>query len=178
MSSATLAVYQPKSEKCESSLLALLFGIGIVGSGRKHRWFARDGALAQHWWIWCSASLIAFGITTGVGVTALAEHLGSRTWKILGDSAFVLSGVASSLASLALFVRFADRRDRTFDRFRENAYGSCLVHYAFVSWLQLALLNEHLPALNSGFLVFVGASLLSWGTAAILRRIPLGLRAR
>ena len=73
-----------------------------------------------------------------------------------GDSACVWSCAASSFAFLALLVRFAARRNRVFDNFRENAYGVHLVHYAFVSRLQLALLKAHLSALAKGALVFVG----------------------
>jgi hypothetical protein len=52
-----------------------------------------------------------------------------------------------------------------------------LTHYAFVSWLQYALLKPQLPAIAKGSLVFAGAVLLSWGTTAALRRIPAVSRA-
>lgn len=89
-----------------------------------------------------------------------------------------MSCAASSFAFLALFVRFAGKRHLVFDSFSENAYGIYLVHYAFVSWLQLSLLKAHLSALSKGTLVFVGASLLSWGTVRLLRRVPLGSFSR
>jgi hypothetical protein len=47
-----------------------------------------------------------------------------------------------------------------------------LIHYAFVSWLQYALLRTALPAIAKGSLVFSGTVLLSWGATAALRRIP------
>jgi len=42
--------------------------------------------------------------------------------------------------------------------------------------MQLAALKLQLPALAKGSLVFVGSVLLSWGTAALLRRIPQAFR--
>ena len=47
-----------------------------------------------------------------------------------------------------------------------------LIHYAFVSWLQIALLKTRLPAVAKGSLVFLGTVLLSWSATAALRRIP------
>lgn len=154
-------------------LVYFLLGIGIGVYGLERGLLARDGNLARRWWLWCGGCLIAFGVATAIGLAALTAHLGSRPWEIAGDAAFVLSCATSSFAFLALFVRFARQRNRVFDSFTQNAYGIYLVHYAFVSWLQLALLKTHLSALAKGSLVFLGASLLSWGTAALLRRIPL-----
>jgi surface polysaccharide O-acyltransferase-like enzyme len=113
-----------------------------------------------------------------VGIAAVTVHLGSRGWEIAGDFGFVISCAASSFAFLALFVRFAARRNRVFDSLNQNAYGIYLVHYAFVSWLQLALLKAHMPGLAKGSVVFLGAVVLSWGTAALLRRIPLSRVSR
>ena len=159
-------------------LTYFLLGIGIGAYGLERGLLARDGKLARRWWLWCAACLLAFAVATVVGLAAMTAHLGSRPWEIAGDSAFVVSCAASSLAFLALFVRFASKHHRVFDSFSENAYGIYLVHYAFVSWLQLALLKAHLSALSKGSVVFVCASLLSWGTAALLRRIPLGSFSR
>jgi hypothetical protein len=45
------------------------------------------------------------------------------------------------------------------------------VHYAFVSWLQYALLPASVPGVVKGMLVFVGALGLSWIFSAGMRRI-------
>jgi surface polysaccharide O-acyltransferase-like enzyme len=95
-----------------------------------------------------------------------------RLWEIVGGFTFVLSCAASSFAFLALFVRFAKTRTRIFDSLRENAYGIFLIHCAFVSWLQYALLKAPLSGLAKGSCVFLGALVLSWGVTAALRRIP------
>lgn len=69
-------------------------------------------------------------------------------------------------------MRFARTRGRVFDSLRDNAYGMYLIHYAFVSWLQLALLRAPLGGLTKGILAFRGTALLSWSAVAALRRIP------
>ena len=115
---------------------------------------------------------MAFGLASGVGIATLTAHIGSRGWEIAADTTFVLSSAASSFAFLALFVRFANTRSRIWDSLSANAYGMYLIHYAFVSWLQYALLKAQLPAIAKGSIVFFGAVLLSWGATAALRRIP------
>lgn len=159
-------------------LVYFLLGTSVGAWGLERGLLARDGKLAGRWWLWCAASLVAFAVATGVGIAAVTVHLGSRGWEVAGDLAFVASCAASSFAFLALFVRFAPKRNRVFDSLNENAYGIFLVHYAFVSWLQLALLKAHIPGLAKGSLVFLGAVILSWGTAALLRRIPLSRVSR
>jgi surface polysaccharide O-acyltransferase-like enzyme len=91
---------------------------------------------------------------------------------VSGDFSFVVSCAASSFAFLAFFLRFARSRVAMFDSLRDNAYGIYLVHYAFVSWLQYALLGAALPAVAKGSMVFLGAVALSWAASALLRRVP------
>jgi peptidoglycan/LPS O-acetylase OafA/YrhL len=153
-------------------LVYFLLGAGVGAFGLDHGLLAGAGNLARRWWLWSLAALVAFATATGVGVAALTVHIGSRSWEIASDSTFVLSCAVSSFASLALFVRFAGRSNRVFDSLNANAYGMYLVHYAFVSWLQYALLRAALPAFAKGTLVFACTMLLSWGTTAVLRRIP------
>jgi surface polysaccharide O-acyltransferase-like enzyme len=59
-----------------------------------------------------------------------------------------------------------------FDSLRDNAYGIYLVHYAFVAWVQYALLPASMPGLAKGFIAFLSALALSWGFVATIRRIP------
>ena len=79
---------------------------------------------------------------------------------------------ALSFAFLALFIRFATRRRWIWDSLSDNEYGMYIIHYMFVSWLQLAMLQIALPAIGKGVLVFIGVLLLSWGTSAAIRSIP------
>jgi surface polysaccharide O-acyltransferase-like enzyme len=133
---------------------------------------AADGKLARRWPLWMVSALVAFVLASGVGIAVMTAHVGSRPWEIAADSAFVVSCAASTLAFLALLVRFARKCRKVFDSLTENAYGMYLIHYAFVSWLQIALLKTQLPAVAKGSLVFLGTVLLSWSATAALRRIP------
>ena len=159
-------------------LVYFFLGMAIGAYGLERGFLAGDGKLRRRWWLWCLASLVTFAVGTGVGIAAMTVHLGSRAWEIAGDSTFALSSAASSFAFLALFVRFAGKRSPIFDSLNENAYGIYLVHYAFVSWMQLPLLKLDLPAVVKTAMVFVAAGSLSWGTGALTRRIPLGQLAR
>ncbi|MGO9776410.1 MAG: acyltransferase family protein [Terracidiphilus sp.] len=79
---------------------------------------------------------------------------------------------ASCFAFLALFLRFARSGSRLFDSLSANSYGIYLVHYAYVNWLQYALLPASLPAVVKWAIVFTSALGLSWATVAWMRRIP------
>jgi len=94
----------------------------------------------------------------------------SRALVVFTDVAFVVSGLVSSFAALAIFLRFATRPVRVFDALSRDAFGIYLLHYPFVTWLQFALLGLAWPGAVKGALVFVGAVLLSWGTVAAYRR--------
>jgi surface polysaccharide O-acyltransferase-like enzyme len=69
-------------------------------------------------------------------------------------------------------MRFARCQAPAFDSLNRNAYGIYLVHYAFVNWLQYAMLSAPLPAISKGILVFFAGLMLSWGAVILLRRIP------
>ncbi len=153
-------------------LVYFLMGAGVGAYGFDSVLLATDGKLPRRWPIWAPSSLVAFALTTTIGLAAMTAHIGSRAWEIAGDATFVLSCAASSFAFLALFLRFANTRRNLFDSLSDNAYGMYLIHYAFVSWLQYALLRASLPAIAKGSIVFAGAVLLSWGTTAALRCIP------
>jgi hypothetical protein len=173
----TWSAWGPLAFQISRSLHYLFYfflGMAIGAYGPERGFLAGDGKLRRRWWLWCLASLVAFAVGTGVGIAAMTVHLGSRAWEIAGDSTFVLSSAASSFAFLGLFVRFAGKRSRIFDSLQENAYGVYLVHYAFVSWMQLTLLKLDLPAVVKTAMVFVAAGSLSWATVALTRRIPLG----
>ena len=96
----------------------------------------------------------------------------SLPWEPLLGILWVLSCAASCFGFMSLFARFATRRRAVFDSLTDNAYGMYLIHYAFVSWLQYALLPASLSGFVKGVLVTLGTIILSWGTTAALRRIP------
>ena len=114
----------------------------------------------------------AFGLAVAITVITMTSHMGSQLWIAIGGLSFVLSCAASSFAMLAIFLRFARPRVPLWDSLSDNAYGIYLVHYAFVSWLQYAMLPAPLGAPAKGAIVFLAALALSWFTAALLRRVP------
>jgi hypothetical protein len=149
-----------------------LAGIGVGAYGLQRGLLAPDGRLARRWPAWLTAAPVVFALTLTVIVLALSPGRATRGWEIAGDLAFVLCCATSGFCFLSLFMRFAKRRSRIFDSLRDNAYGMYLIHYAFASWLQLALLRTPLGAPAKGTLAFLGTLLLSWGATAALRRLP------
>ena len=88
-------------------------------------------------WFWLDAAVL---------VIALTAHAQSQGWAIASEAGFALSCAASSFAFLALFIRFARSRSPLFSSLSANSYGIYLLHYAFVSWLQYAILPPSFPA--------------------------------
>jgi surface polysaccharide O-acyltransferase-like enzyme len=153
-------------------LVYFLIAVGVGTWGLERGLLALDGKLVRRWPLWVISALLAFGLAAFVAILTAMQHPRSLAWALGMDLTFVLSCAASSFAFLALFIRFVKSRSRLFESLSRNFYGIYLVHYAFVSWLQYALLPAALPAVAKGFMVFAGALALSWGTAAALRRIP------
>jgi len=153
-------------------------GAGVGAYGLERGLLAADGKLARRWLRWSIASVVVFGVALAVviaAISAAAHPPVPRSLEIAGDLGFVLSCAASGFAFLAFFVRFV-KRTRIFDSLRDNAFGIYLLHYAFVSWLQYALLPAGLPGFIKAAAVTLGALALSWGTTAALRRIPVVAR--
>jgi len=153
-------------------LAYFLIAAGLGAWGIDRGLLAPDGKLARRWPVWVLSALGAFGLATVITIVIISSHIESQMWAAIGGLSFVLSCASSSLAFLALFLRFARSRMALFDSLRDNAYGIYLLHYAFVSWLQYALLGAALNAVAKGSIVFLGAVALSWATSALLRRIP------
>jgi peptidoglycan/LPS O-acetylase OafA/YrhL len=153
-------------------LAYFLIGVGVGKCGVDHGLLAPDGKLAQRWPLWVLTALVLFAAASVVILVAFTSHARSWAWSVAEDTGFVLSCAASSFAFLALFVRFAQSRSRLFDSLSANSYGIYLVHYAFVSWLQYALLPASLPVVAKAAIVFLGALGLSWSVAAAIRQVP------
>jgi len=155
-----------------------LAGLGLGAQGLGCGLLAYEGKLARRWPLWIMASLMAFvlGIVALVTILSTDDKGGSGpslALSALGHLSFVLSCAASSLACLAIFVRFARHGHAILDHLSTNAYGIYLLHYICVSWLQLTFLRTtNLPGGLKMMTVFVGSVLLSWSLTALLRRIP------
>jgi hypothetical protein len=170
---AALGPFTFQTSRILHYLVYFLIGAGVGAYGVSRGVLAPDGKLARRWPLWLLRSWFAFAIVAILAIIASTTKIGSRAWETAGDAAFSLSCAASCLAALAIFVRFARSRVKLFDSLCDNAYGMYLVHYAFVSWLQYSLLPAPLPGIAKGYLVFLGTVALSWGTIALLRRVPV-----
>lgn len=146
-------------------------GIGVGALGLENGLLSASGNLASRWGRWVSAGLVAFVIAAGLTIAA-TTNLQSQGLAAAAHAGFVVSCAAISFGFLAFFLRFANRKSGWMDSLRRNSYGIYLLHYAFVSWLQYALLPTGVPGLVKFAISFLGAVTLSWITAAALRRIP------
>lgn len=148
-------------------------GVVIGVSGIERGLLAKDGYLARRWPLWLGATLFTFALFVFFNLKALG--LGAAApipLLVVVNAAFVLTCGAISFFLLAVFVRFFSRRIAILDSLVANAYGIYLVHYALVSWLQYALLDAQLSAIQKGLTVFSATLLLSWAAAAAIRAIP------
>jgi hypothetical protein len=153
----------------------LIAGIGVGVYGIDRGLLASDGNLARHWGRWTAFGLIAFFASIVFVVVILPPLYHATALSVLaviGGVVFAVTCAALSFAFLALFIRFATRQRWIWDSLSDNEYGMYVIHYMFVSWLQLAMLQIALPAIGKGVLVFIGVLLLSWGTSAAIRSIP------
>jgi fucose 4-O-acetylase-like acetyltransferase len=149
-------------------------GAGLGACGLDRGLLAADGKLARRWPLWALASIAAFALAVAaviVTLPTLAKGGPGPLLGTLGNMTFVLSCACSSLAFMAIFLRFARTAHPLSDSLGANAYGIYLLHYFCVSWLQLALLRSSLPGIVKGLLVFAGALALSWCLSAALRRV-------
>ncbi|HEY4144151.1 acyltransferase [Pinirhizobacter sp.] len=154
-------------------LYACYFGVGIVlgATGVAHGMLAEGGRLARRWIGWAAVTPLAYMALVVTFVTVVSNPHPSRGLVVFTDVAFVVSGLVSSFAALAIFLRFATRPVPVLDALSRDAFGIYLLHYPFVTWLQFALLGLAWPGAVKAVLVFVGAVLLSWGAVAGYRRV-------
>lgn len=174
MSWTSIGPFQFQTARLFHYAVYFLAGIGVGAYGIERGLLAPDGLLARHWLRWTIASLVVFGLSVVFMLIVISKGatMSLILLNIVGGVSFAVTCGAISFAFLALFVRFATRRRWIYDSLSENEYGMYLIHYMFVSWLQLAILGSSLPAIEKGMLVFAGVLLLSWGTSAALRSIP------
>ena len=151
-----------------------LAGIGVGAYGIERGLLAADGKLGRHWGRWTVGMVLAFLLSTIFFLIVISgkSSISANTVNIVGGIFYALACASISFAFLAIFVRFATRRRWIFDSLSDNEYGMYLIHYMFVSWLQLAILSAPLSGIEKGILVSAGVLLLSWGTSAAVRSIP------
>ncbi len=165
--------------------LGLYFVFFVAGAalgawGLDRGLLVEQGALARRWGWWLAAALVFFIVALATWLTifaAAARGPVSTGLATFGNVLFPLTCATTSFAVLAAALRFLRRPPRLLAALTPNAFGIYVVHYAFVAWLQLALLAAPFGAPLKALLVFTGAVLGSWGVTAAARRIG-GARRR
>jgi surface polysaccharide O-acyltransferase-like enzyme len=148
-------------------------GIAVGAYGIERGILASGGKLARHWVLWSVAAVVVFLSSSAFFIIIVTSvKATSVPWQAAADLVFSITCAITSMAMLAVFVRFVKRSRSIFNSLRDNAYGIYLVHYAFVSWLQYALLKSQLSGVAKLAIVLSLAVALSWITTAALRRIP------
>ncbi|MGA3113657.1 MAG: acyltransferase [Syntrophobacteraceae bacterium] len=145
-------------------LVYFLFGVILGAYGIQRTLLVPDSTLARRWFIWTLVAMAAF-------LANIAATLAGANRTLIGIT-YLLVCAAASTAFLAVFLRFAVRRNRILDSLYLNSYGIYVIHYAVVSWLLYAILNAPLPGIAKGSIVFVCALTFCWGTISLIRRIP------
>ncbi len=153
-------------------LAYFLAGAGLGAWGLNRGPLSPQSKLASRWWLWAISAVVVFVIYMATAVAFLTSHAQSRGWEVAIDFMFAGTCATISLAFLAMFLRFARRRWSVLDSLNRNSYGIYLVHYAFVSWLQLSMVGATMPASAKFAVVFIGSVAASWITVIGLRRIP------
>ena len=153
-------------------LAYFVIAIAVGATAMPRGLFSSEGKLARRSPLWTSAMVLIYFALVAFFIAMLSGIGKSWPWSIVLGGLWVLSCAASCFGFMSLFARFATRRVAAFDSLTENAYGMYLIHYAFVSWLQLALLRIAMPGLAKGALVTLATIALSWATTSALRRIP------
>jgi surface polysaccharide O-acyltransferase-like enzyme len=142
-----------------------LAGVALGAYGLDRSAFVPGGSLARWWPLWMLAAVVE-----SIGFLAAISQWPPPMLNYA--RLFVFACALLSMAWLAVFLRFVNRRYAILESLNDNSYGIYLIHYVFVVWLQYALLGTNLPAAAKGIVVFAGVLVLSWISVAALRRIP------
>lgn len=153
--------------------LYFFVGVAVGAHGLERGLLTPDGELARRWKGWANLPWIGFGAMIAVlGMAYSIKGLPDHFWNVVGGLVFEFACAASCFALISIFVRLARRPWRLFDILAQNAYGMFLVHYAFTTWTQYALLGIALPGVAKGLIVFVVVVVASGSTTSLLRRLP------
>jgi len=144
-----------------------LLGVAL-GQANLERSLSRQNLRPWPFWLAMGAvSFVALVICSG------GNH-GTNTpvWatRLPPAIAFSFCCTFTSLAALGLARSFFRTNWSLADHFSENAYGVYIVHYGFVTWLQFALLAQHMPAVVKFLITLLVALVASWFLTALLRK--------
>ena len=151
-------------------------GLGVGAMGLERGLLAPGGLLARQWLGWLAGALACFVLWMGLTGLEMSYSTAPLVLQILADSSFALACASGCVFMLAGCLRFGSIRSPILDSLASNAFGIYLLHYAFVVWLQYALLHVTLFAVAKGIIVFSLSLLLAWACSVVLRSVPFGAR--
>lgn len=156
-------------------LYALWFGLGVlVGApGLAGGLLALDGSLARHWVVWVAGSLLAYNALWFAPYLAWMQHLSVTAQPFVNALLWVASCVLSCFGALALARSLRLVPNAWMDSLSRSAYILYLVHYVFLTWLQLLATRWAWPAAVKFSFVFPATTFLSWLTAQALIKFQL-----
>ena len=169
----TWGVFSFQTSRLVHYFVYFVMGVGVGAYGLHQGLLSPSGKLARRWWLWFLAAVGSVVLATSL-VVAIVTSKGPASPILIyaNDAAFVLSCAALSFALLAVFTRFVRQSNPIFDSLAANSYGIYIVHYAFVAWLQFALLDVTLSGAEKAGLVTAAAYAVSWLVTASIRRLP------
>ncbi len=154
-----------------------LAGVSVSAHGFDRGLLETNGALTRRWSIWLLGAFAAF-LAWIIPTALIVKGAGASVpgLKIVADLGSVFASATISFAVIALFLRFKTAPSQILGRISVNAYPIYLIHYLFIIWLQYLLLDTGLFAIIKAAIVFAGALLMSWASAALLCSVPIGAR--
>src|SRR5262249_28323233 len=93
-------------------LVYFMIGASVGIDGLDSGLLAAEGSLVRRWDRWVPVALVAYGLAAATIVATLRPERATDVWRGLAGFAFALSCAASSLAVLAVFVRFVRVRTK------------------------------------------------------------------
>jgi glucans biosynthesis protein C len=162
----------------QQSRLALYFawfaiGCVIGAKGLDRGLLNTRGPMVRHADRWLLAAVTIFIIMEFVPRALFdAGILMERQARGLYDGLWLISCVATTMAFLAMLMKYVRRPSVLMSTLARSSYTIYLVHYVFVLWIQYLLLETPMTAGIKFSITFAGAFLLSQATAWLLLRIP------
>lgn len=175
MTWAELGPFAVQTSRVLLYALYFVLGIALGAHGVDAGLLSPTGRLARQWVAWqgmatvCLIVMLVCVVSTFVQLEKGTLH---PALPVATSFAFTLSCAASSFMLLSFFVRFGHWSNGLWRSLGRSSFGIYLVHYVFVSWLALGMLEIDAPAIGKAAGVFAGATALSWLTSILLRRIP------
>jgi glucan biosynthesis protein C len=136
-----------------------------VGTGQQ--W--RTAGWPRYWGAWLALGILSFFVYIGLFVEVI--QLPNPAYQAALSVTFAASSAGASLGFLGAFRKLVRRPRPILDSVSANSFGIYLIHYAFVLWIQFALIAVSWPAWIKFSVAFIGGFVLSWGTSMLIRQI-------